>query len=324
MDPATPKFPMQAHALPPGIPAGSFAGVDTAREKYRGVRTCIWIFFWLLIIEGALRKWVVPGLANPLIVVKDPVVVMAYLLALKEARFPRSGFVTFIIVLGFVTFAVAVACFMAGFTRGNFLVAAYGARTNFLYFPFIFLMADALGREDLKKMGKWLLVIAVPMAVPGRGTVWRWTGGMGEQGHGGGGGRADARRRRVGDVDKTRAAGLFSFNTGLATFLSLAAAFLVNHFLRGKVYGKYLAMAASVAVAGSAMLSASRTTTLSVVVGGSRCLLRVDSAEVFQGLDVAGVCRAHYGVGVSSSRTLGQGYGCSASGLSQRRDSRWE
>ncbi len=67
-------------------------------------------------------------------------------------------------------------------------------------------------------------------------------------------------------MQKVRAAGLFSYNTGLATFLSLTAAFLVHHFLRGKVYGRYLAVAASFAVAGSALLSSSRTTTLSVVL----------------------------------------------------------
>ncbi len=75
------------------------------------------------------------------------------------------AFVTSIIVLGVVTFGLAVVGYTAGLTRGNFLVAAYGARTNFFYFPFVFLMADALRREDLKKMGKWLLIVSLPMAV---------------------------------------------------------------------------------------------------------------------------------------------------------------
>ena len=33
----------------------------------------IWLYFLLLIFEGALRKWLLPGLATPLLVVRDPI-----------------------------------------------------------------------------------------------------------------------------------------------------------------------------------------------------------------------------------------------------------
>ena len=43
----------------------------------RKVQLLLWTYFWLLIFEGALRKWVLPGLSNPLLIVRDPVAILA-------------------------------------------------------------------------------------------------------------------------------------------------------------------------------------------------------------------------------------------------------
>ena len=304
MHPATPSSATLAYAPASGDQSSRPAVADGSGDGYRAVKACIWIYFWLLIIEGALRKWIVPGLANPLIVVKDPVVLAAYFFALKSGRFPRSGFVTSILLLGCVTFGTAIIGYASGVTQGNFLVAAYGARTNFLYFPFVFLMADALGPEDLKKMGKWLLIISLPMAflvaAQFRGGPEDWVNkGTGE----GVGGQMMA---AVGD--KTRAAGLFAYNTGLGTYLSLVAAFLVNHFLRGRVYGGKLAIAATFAVAGSALLSASRSTTLSIVLviaAGAFCVWM--QPKFFKGSVWLAVALLVVAVIFASSRTVREG-----------------
>ncbi len=52
----------------------------------RNIRRLIWLYFWLLLFEGALRKWVAPQLANPLLIIRDPVVLLIYALALQGAR----------------------------------------------------------------------------------------------------------------------------------------------------------------------------------------------------------------------------------------------
>ena len=38
-----------------------------------GLNRAIWLYLILLIAEGALRKWVLPGLATPLLIVRDPI-----------------------------------------------------------------------------------------------------------------------------------------------------------------------------------------------------------------------------------------------------------
>ena len=44
-------------------------------KTIQNIRRLIWLYFWLLLLEGALRKWVLPQLSNPLLIIRDPVVV---------------------------------------------------------------------------------------------------------------------------------------------------------------------------------------------------------------------------------------------------------
>ena len=40
-------------------------------KTIRNIRRLIWLYFWLLLIEGALRKWVAPSLSNPLLIIRE-------------------------------------------------------------------------------------------------------------------------------------------------------------------------------------------------------------------------------------------------------------
>ena len=42
------------------------------------IKQMIWLYFFLLIFEGALRKWFLPFLATPLLVVRDLCGVFSY------------------------------------------------------------------------------------------------------------------------------------------------------------------------------------------------------------------------------------------------------
>ncbi|HEY4284826.1 MAG TPA: hypothetical protein VGM62_17320, partial [Chthoniobacterales bacterium] len=49
----------------------------------RYIRYLIWLYFWLLLVEGALRKWLLPDLSNPLLVIRDPVALAIYALSFR-------------------------------------------------------------------------------------------------------------------------------------------------------------------------------------------------------------------------------------------------
>src|SRR5476651_2324543 len=50
-------------------------------DPNRGIRRGIWWYFFLLIFEGALRKWFLPGLSTPLLVIRDPIALYVVLSA---------------------------------------------------------------------------------------------------------------------------------------------------------------------------------------------------------------------------------------------------
>ena len=40
------------------------------------LKIAIWLYLLLWIFEGALRKWILPSLATPLLVVRDPIAIL--------------------------------------------------------------------------------------------------------------------------------------------------------------------------------------------------------------------------------------------------------
>jgi len=44
--------------------------------RARRIRRLLWIYFWLLIFEGALRKWIFPSFSDPLLLARDPIALL--------------------------------------------------------------------------------------------------------------------------------------------------------------------------------------------------------------------------------------------------------
>jgi len=219
------------------------------------MRRLIWLYFWLLLFEGALRKWLFPGLSNALLIVRDPVVLAIYALALRDRLLPVSGFVMWILVL-------AALCFLASFAGiGNLAVTIYGLRADFLHLPLLFLLPRALSVEDVRKMGCALLLVSLPMALLAvkqfqAGPTSPWNVGAGGEI----GGQLFAAQGKV------RASGTFSFATGMATYLALSTAFLLNDLLGSRRYPRWLTFAALPALTLALAVSGSRTAVISVTI----------------------------------------------------------
>jgi hypothetical protein len=126
-------------------------------DEFALLRRLIWLYLILWLIEGGLRRWFLPGLATPLLLVRDPVVVLIYVLAAARGVFPGNGFIIAGGVLAVLSFANALAI-----GHGNPAVAAYGVRCDFLHVPLIFIMGRVLRREDLLRMAKLAVIIAIP------------------------------------------------------------------------------------------------------------------------------------------------------------------
>src|SRR5690349_2977338 len=53
------------------------------------LKQLVWCYFGLLLVEGAFRKWWLPQLSAPLLIIRDPVVIAIYLLAIQRNIVPR-------------------------------------------------------------------------------------------------------------------------------------------------------------------------------------------------------------------------------------------
>ncbi len=142
--------------------------VATGGGRRRQVVAVVTAIYVLLIFEGALRKWLLPGFSQPLFFVRDPLVLLAYVLAFAGSLWPppRTLLVAGI-ALGIAALALAMVQFVAGpaAIANPLLFEAYGWRNYFLYIPLAFLIGSVFYREDVERIVRITLWLVVPIAV---------------------------------------------------------------------------------------------------------------------------------------------------------------
>jgi hypothetical protein len=192
--------------------------------RERKIQLLLWSYFWLLIFEGALRKWILPGLSNPLLVVRDPICILAIVIGWPYLFYSVARFWV-LSIWGISSFAL-IAGVLAG--HGDVITALFGARILFLHFPIIFLFGAVFSREDIWKFARFTMILALPMTIliaaqfslPPEHFLNIAPGGEGTAAF-------------AGALDKMRPPGVFSFISGLANFYGLAAAFWAGWLVCG-------------------------------------------------------------------------------------------
>ena len=218
----------------------------------------VWLYFLLLIFEGALRKWVLPGLATPLLIVRDPLALWLTILAWKRNLLPDNIYLSGMLLLSFISFITTLL-----FGHGNLVVAIYGVRIIVLHFPVIFVIGRVFTSADVHKMGKATLWITIPMAVlialqfysPQSAWVNRGVGGDME-GAGFNGGA----------LGYFRPPGTFSFTTGTTLFFSFAGCYILYFWLQSSGSNKLVLLAATAGLLAAIPLSISRGLLFQVLV----------------------------------------------------------
>lgn len=219
------------------------------------LKGAIWLYFWLLLGEGVLRKWVLPGLSDMLLLVRDPVAALAYVLALRAGVLPWRPALAVLagLVLASLVFSLAA--------DAPILVVLFGLRTDFLHLPLVFVMAAALDREDVTRIGRWTMIMAVPigllMLAQFRAAPDSWLN------VGAGGGEAGQLRGAMGRI---RPPGPFSFISGPVSFYALVAAYVCHGWLARANQGRWLLWLASITTVVVVPISISRSLLLGVLI----------------------------------------------------------
>ncbi len=190
-------------------------------NDYSFIKKLIWVYFILLLTEGAFRKWFLPNLSQAFLIIRDPIVIWIYYLALKESiLFNQNKYISF---LGKLTF---LACFTSLLINQTHpAIIFYGIHTNYLHMPLIFVMWKSLDKEDVLKFGKVILLsgffmtylVTEQFQAEKEGVLNVGAGGTGFQLETSGG--------------KLRASGTFSFVTGIVYFYAFAIAFVIYGFI---------------------------------------------------------------------------------------------
>jgi hypothetical protein len=129
----------------------------------RRIVTIVMIVYWLLIFEGALRKWMFPQIQQILFFIRDPFVLCAYWMMLQHRLSPKSNILNGF--LGLAVLSICLAPFYLMFAGLNPLVSIYGWRTYYLYAPLAFLIDRCFLRSDLLKWLKHNLYICIPLSL---------------------------------------------------------------------------------------------------------------------------------------------------------------
>ena len=259
----------------PLVPGTRMAGrrVRSQSSAILVLRRLIWLYFWLLVFEGALRKWILPQYSSPLLVIRDPLVLLIYFLALKNDLFKSSGFLRGALILSTASLLLASLQFIL--LKVPTSVLLFGWRTNFLHLPLIFLIPQIMDLREVQRLGKWVLLVGIPMsllmAYQFKSTPDAWINRT--PGLAGG-------TQLLSALGKIRPPGTFSFITGPVSYFALASAFLVFGLKEGKAnYQRPLLAASGLALALALAVSGSRSIVISVGIVAVSWLLSIVAAR---------------------------------------------
>lgn len=222
------------------------------KSTFQRIRTLLWIYFLMLIFEGALRKWFLPSLSSVLLIIRDPIAIYALILGWPLVwKDPWKSWLTPLFFISIVGFILALAI-----GHGDFIVAFFGARIYLLHFPLIFLYASVFDRSDVIRFGFLALILSIPMTLlivaqsnsPDTHILNVGPGGEGIASF-------------QGALGRSRPPGTFSFITGVVGFysFSIACLYSVLYGFKPGFYAKILASLAGIALVVALPVSISRS-----------------------------------------------------------------
>ncbi len=188
-----------------------------------------------------------PSLSNALLVVRDPFLLIAFLLAQVSRVFPWNRFVIMFWTLGLISVLFGLALL-----PNAPLVIAFGFRVAFFHIPLIFLLPKVMNESDVIKFGRWFLALSIPMALL---MALQFDAGPDSWLNRG----IDMQFKQIGSAgDKIRPPGTFTFTAGPGYFFACTVAFILYSQFHKGTYPKVLVTSSAVATCIALAVSGSR------------------------------------------------------------------
>ena len=124
------------------------------------IKKLIIFFFFYMILEGVLRKWIFPGLSIQIYFIKDILLIIIYIIALKYNLIFQSTYSKI-----FIFFIIVISLF--GFIGYNFnfngIVSYFlGLRSYWIFLPFFLIITHTFNKDDLIKFIKINFYSVIP------------------------------------------------------------------------------------------------------------------------------------------------------------------
>lgn len=236
------------------------SGVRTAEWRRIFVVRVVYTIYVLSLIEGPLRKWILPDFNSVITFLRDPLALFIYLYAARFGFLKIRGVAAFWLCFAGFTCLFGLVQFMGnGF---GFVGWALGVRAYWLYLPLAFVVANSFQRDDLYNFMRMNLAVAIPYAIL---VAFQYNSGMLAFINRGVGGDAPIGVSLGGDI--IRPFGLFTYASPNAQFASaMIAVLLAAHLGKIKKISSSMIVSSSIAIAAMAVLTGSRVIFFDVAV----------------------------------------------------------
>ncbi len=127
------------------------------------------LVFFLVVFEGAIRKWILPQASDLIYFLKDFILLGAYLqyffLSKQKIKFPITNNWINILIFSSVGFGLFQAF---NPSLGSIFIGILGLKAYFFYIPLIWMLPSMFqSEEDLIEFLRWHLLLAIPVGILG-------------------------------------------------------------------------------------------------------------------------------------------------------------
>lgn len=135
---------------------------DTTEIKtIKTIKSLIFVIFALFIFEGPLRKWIFPSYNKYLFFIRDPFILIVYLLSLKVKIYEHFSPLVYIGVAFSFVCGLLIA-FQISRSQLPLILFLYGWRNYFLPIPLAGIIGVIFTKNDLAKIVKFIFYISIP------------------------------------------------------------------------------------------------------------------------------------------------------------------
>jgi|694.fasta_scaffold75677_5 hypothetical protein len=187
-------------------------------------RNLIFLYVALILLEGPIRKWLVPSSIGSLVAIsRDPIALLLIFQAFRKNLFKPSWLCHSWIIL---VLLMGVGGVLAMFSNDlPIQIWVFGLRTNLLHLPLILIIPRCLNGNDLDKLLRMLLLLSLPMAIlmliQYRSPIDSWINASAQEGI----------KQIRGLTGVVRPPGLFTFITGAVEYFALINGIFLGWFL---------------------------------------------------------------------------------------------